>query len=155
MIDQKNVASVREALRRFNRHAGVLKSDPYGIGLSLSQASALVDMDRFGQLQPNDLVRLLNLEKSSVSRLILVLEDKKLVRITDHPKDGRAKIIEITKAGKKCVDIINRVMDSTVSNAFRYLKPSERAEVVRALMKLADAVDVLENHETTLEGTLL
>lgn len=149
----KNIASAREAIRRFNRHAGVLKSDPYGLGLSLSQGSALVDIDRHGQLRPNDLVRLLNLEKSSVSRLVLVLEEKSLVRVTDHPSDGRAKVIEITKSGKKCVDIINRTMDNLVSHAFQYLKPREQTEVVNALSKLAEAVDLAENRKITMEGT--
>src|SRR5689334_17863309 len=95
------VQIVRESLRRFNRRAGVLKSDPYGIDLSLSQSSALVDIARFGALRPNDLVRLLNLEKSSISRLITVLEDKGLVTADEDPHDGRSKLLKLTKAGRK------------------------------------------------------
>lgn len=127
-------------MRRFNRRVGVLKSDPYGIGLSLSQASALVDIERYGPLRPNDLVRLLNLERSSISRLVAVLEQKALVRTTDYPADGRAKVLELTRAGEKSVAMINEMMDRTIADALRAMDSLGQKEVVRALSKLAGAV---------------
>lgn len=141
MVNKEDVSAIREAMRRFNRRVGVLKSDPYGIGLSLSQASALVDIERYGPLRSNDLVRLLNLERSSISRLVAVLEHKALVRITNHPSDGRAKVLQLTRAGERSVAIINGMMDRTIADALRHLDSLDQKEVVRALAKLADAVN--------------
>ena len=136
-----DVQLVREALRRFNRRVGVLKSDPYGIGLSLSQGSALVDIGRFEALKPNDLVRLLRLDKSSVSRMIDVLVEKKLVVISHDPSDGRSKNLTLTSSGKKAVKVINEALDRSVSEVFEHLDAKDQKTLVIAFKKLAGAVD--------------
>lgn len=136
-----DVQLVREALRRFNRRVGVLKSDPYGIGLSLSQGSALVDIGRFEALKPNDLVRLLRLDKSSVSRMIDVLVEKKLIAISNDPSDGRSKNLTLTPNGKKAVKVINEVLDQSVSKIFEHLDAKDQKALVTAFEKLAVAVD--------------
>lgn len=141
MMKSEQVERVREVLRRFNRRAGVLQTDPYGLGLSLSQGSALVDIDRFGQLRSQDLVQLLNLEKSSVSRLVANLEDRKLLKTAPDPEDGRSKQLSLTASGRKAVAVINRLANRVVEEAFEHLSAKEHAEVVSALEKLNHAVN--------------
>ena len=141
MIKSEQVERVREVLRRFNRRAGVLQTDPYGLDLSLSQGSALVDIGRFGQLRSQDLVQLLNLEKSSVSRLVANLEERKLLKITPDPEDGRSKHLSLTPSGRKAVAVINRLANRVVEEAFDHLSAKEQAEVVAALEKLNHAVN--------------
>lgn len=114
-MNLKGTEIFREALRVINRRAGVLKSDPYEIGLSLTQGSALVDIGRYGPLKPNDLVRLLHLEKSSVSRLLKGLGDKGFILIGDNKGDGRSKMISLTRSGQKAVEAINRQSNALVS----------------------------------------
>lgn len=139
-----DVAAIREALRKFNRRAGVLKSDPYGIGLSLSQSSALVDIGRFGRLKSNDLVRLLRLDKSSVSRMVDVLIEKKLISVSDDSADGRSKILTLTASGKKVVLTINDLSDKSVTDVLKNLDLKDQRALAVAFESLGIAVDVAD-----------
>jgi DNA-binding MarR family transcriptional regulator len=140
-MDLTEMEIVREALRHINRRAGVLKADPYGIGLSLSQGSALVDIERFGSLRPNDLVRLLHLEKSSVSRLLTTLVERDLIAVGDDQKDGRSKIVTLTRSGRKAVQVINNQSNGLVREVLDALSLPERKKIVTALGKLVHAFD--------------
>jgi len=142
----KKVEVIREALRLINRRVGVLSSDPYGLGLSLSQGSALVDIDRHGSLKPNDLVRLLRLDKSTVSRLIEVLVKKQMVSMNHDPSDGRARILTLTANGKKAVKSINQALDHSVSEIFERLEPRDQKSMVKAFENMAI---VLEREDHT------
>ncbi len=138
MKDQIKV--VRDALRQFNRRAGVLKSDPYGVGLSLSQCSALIDIDRIENLKANDLVALLHLEKSSVSRLIAVLKNKKLIQIVNDPLDKRSKILGLTKRGEHVVEKINAISNQSVKEALEAFDQTDKIMIASAFEKLASSL---------------
>lgn len=140
-----DIAAIRETLRKFNRRAGVLKSDPYGVGLSLSQSSALVDIGRFGRLKSNDLVRLLRLDKSSVSRMVDVLVEKKLVAVADDPTDGRSKFLTLTTSGKKTVLTINKLSDKAVTDVLTHLDLKTQRALALAFQDLGTAVDVADH----------
>lgn len=135
-MNPKSIETFREALRFINRRAGVLKSDPYEIGLSLTQGSALVDIGRYGPLQPNDLVSLLHLEKSSISRLLKGLEEKNYILIKNNADDGRSKIITLTKNGQKAVETINEQSNNLVSKILQLFNREEQKILIGALEKL-------------------
>jgi DNA-binding MarR family transcriptional regulator len=141
MSNGSKIRLVRDALRRFNRWAGVLKSDPYGLQLSLSQGSALVDIDRYGPLRPGTLATMLNLEKSSISRLVQTLIKKRLVVLSNHTEDARAKLLTLTSKGKEAVRVINRLADSSIEQAFQSLSMSEQDQLVSAFTRFADVVE--------------
>lgn len=141
-----DVETIREALRKFNRRAGVLKSDPYGIGLSLSQSSALVDIGRFDQLKAGDLVRLLRLDKSSVSRMLDVLLEKRLITASHDPADGRSKILALTANGKKAVLTIHELSNKSVTDILNHLNLKEQQTLVTAFKSLGIAVDIADRN---------
>lgn len=144
MTEKEQIRIIRESLRTFNRWAGVLKSDPYGLGLSLSQASALVDIDRSVSLRPHELVARLNLEKSSISRLMNVLIKKSLIVAKSHKGDGRGKILCLTKRGQQVVEIINHFSDESISKPFRILNRQQQKNLVTAAQNLEFAVQKME-----------
>jgi DNA-binding MarR family transcriptional regulator len=144
MSDLNRIKVVREGLRRFNRRAGVLKSDPYKLGLSLSQSSALIDISRFNELRVYELVDLLHLEKSSVSRLISVLEERRLIKVKDNPSDGRSKILTLTEAGRRAVNQINEISNRSLLELFEKLDAKEQKLIAAAFEKIASAVDQIE-----------
>jgi len=121
-----------------------LKSDPYGIGLSLSQSSALVDIGRFGKLKPNDLARLLRLNKFSVSRMVDVLHENKLINVSDDPADGRSKFLALTAGGKKAVVTINEVANRSVTDVLNYLDLKDQRALAIAFESLGVAVDIAD-----------
>jgi DNA-binding MarR family transcriptional regulator len=137
MDKNKQIEVVRNGLRKFNRKAGVLKSDPYGIGLSLSHCSALIDIERNGTMKPSELTSRLLLDKSTVSRLLNNLQIKGLIQVSSDNEDGRGKMLSITSKGKKMVEIINDVSNRSVKDLFEKLSKQERKTVVNAFELLS------------------
>lgn len=135
------ITTIRDGLRQFNRFAGVLKTDPYGIGLTLSQSSALVDLERFESLKPLELARHLQLEKSSITRLVEVLASKHLISITADPKDKRSKTLRLTEKGKKAVKKIHQISDQTVKDVLKNIPEKEHAEIAQAFKRLSAAFE--------------
>jgi DNA-binding MarR family transcriptional regulator len=92
-------------------------------------------------------VQLLNLDKSSVSRLISVLHSKNLIKILDDLEDKRSKNLNLTANGKEMVRKIHKVSDRSVVEALDLLNEKERLEIARAFEKLAQAVEKLEKKQ--------
>ena len=147
LVMDKNtqIEVVRNGLRLFNRKAGVLKSDPYGIGLPLSHCSALIDINRKNSLKPSELTSLLLLDKSTISRILINLESKDLIKILTDDKDGRSKVLSLTSKGRKLVDIIDDVSNETVRDVFQKLNLQERQAVAHAFNLI---LQTFESNET-------
>jgi DNA-binding MarR family transcriptional regulator len=141
MEKTKQIEVIRNGLRQFNRRAGILKSDPYGIGLSLSHCSALIDIERNGSIKPSALTELLLLEKSTVSRLLSNLEAKDLIRTMTDSKDARGKVLTLTSKGKKLVEIINEVSNESVLSVFKNLTSQEQQTIVNAFQLISKVID--------------
>lgn len=146
-MTNRRVQSVRNGLRTFNRWAGVLNPDPYGLGLSLSQCGALVDLERFGSLRPAALASLLKLDRSTVSRLISVLLDKRFIAVSESAEDKRGKVISLTQKGQKALAEIHRISNESITSAFRFLDNKDQEEVSRAFDKLSHAVTQAEDEK--------
>jgi DNA-binding MarR family transcriptional regulator len=140
----KKVETIRTGLRKFNRWARVLSPDPYELGLSLSQSGALVDLQRFGDLRPANLAKLLKLDRSSVSRLIARLAGDKLITIENSDRDGRGKILRLAPKGITALEKINQKSNESVLKVFEFLSSSDQEAISKAFEKLAIAVEKAE-----------
>lgn len=145
MVKNTQIEVVRNGLRLFNRKAGVLKSDPYGIGLPLSHCSALIDINRNNSLKPSELTSLLLLDKSTISRILINLESKELIKILTDNKDGRSKVLSLTSKGRKLVDIIDDVSNEKVRDVFQKLNQQERQAIAHAFNLI---LQTFESNET-------
>jgi DNA-binding MarR family transcriptional regulator len=141
MSKNAHIEIVRNGLRVFNRNAGVLKSDPYDLGLPLSHCSALIDIEKHRSLNPNKLATLLHLDKSSVSRMLINLKKKGLIDISPNPNDGRGKSLSLTNKGLKYVEKINDASNQYVINLFQEVTAQQRQVLVNAFQILSDALN--------------
>ena len=74
--------------------------------ISATQCHALESLARHGAMGVNALAGELHLEKSSASRMLDSLEEKGYVASGNDPRDGRARIVELTRKGKRLHDEI-------------------------------------------------
>lgn len=93
---------VRQSSRRVIQELGFLDNLFSEIG-SYSQCHALYELKRSKYLSGSELSKLLNLEKSSVSRLIKSLESKGYCKNEQDPKDSRTRLVTLTKKGEEDV----------------------------------------------------
>jgi DNA-binding MarR family transcriptional regulator len=72
-----------------------------GLGLTTEQVRMLLNLKMAGKINQQELARRLELEKSSFSRTLKKMTEKKLIRSETHEDDGRKQMLSLTPAGEK------------------------------------------------------
>ncbi|ADL50304.1 MarR family winged helix-turn-helix transcriptional regulator [Clostridium cellulovorans] len=133
---------LRELIRILARHLGVLeKEDSNCSGVTTSQCHAIVEVGRAGEISLNELADILTLDKSTMSRTINNLVDKKLVIREIDPTDRRYVMIKLTDEGMKIFNDIESSMNQYYGIVFNNLPENKREQVLESLNLLIDAVD--------------
>lgn len=127
------------------RVAGLLQPDEElpGLGVSLSQAFAIHELDRGSGLSQQELADRLFLEKSTVSRMVADLENKGLVERERDPDNRRTYRLKLTDAGR---DFHVRVADGYGAQYRRWtaaMTATERKALLVGLPALIRAVTSL------------
>ena len=137
------MASVREtraATRSLVRGLKILGKPADAANLGLSECHVLIELDERGSSTVSELSDLLVLEKSTVSRLVGGLADKKLLSSRRSPQDGRQRVLELTRAGRERVAAIHASADRQVAGAFDFLTAAEQEVIQGSLARYAKAL---------------
>jgi DNA-binding MarR family transcriptional regulator len=89
-------------------------------------------------LTQRDLAELLHVDAPAASVIVADLVERGLATRRPHPDDGRAKIVEITEAGRAWMDEV-RSLPVAVPAAVDVLSTTERRELARLLAKMREA----------------
>ena len=130
--------SLAAFVRAFGLHQG--ERTPCGVDLSVSEAHALTELRRTGGLSQSELVSFLNLEKSSVSRLVLGLEKRGWLSKSAHPTDRRARLLTLTKSGEQKAAQVAEARSAKFATLTNALPENRRAAVLAALNTLTEAL---------------
>jgi GNAT superfamily N-acetyltransferase len=90
---------------------------------------------------------ILNLEKSSVSRMLRKLVDSGEIEERENPDDARSKILSLTKRGRDMLERIDSFAQNQVDGAFSHLSHDQRRIVVSGLDAYADALGAARREE--------
>jgi DNA-binding MarR family transcriptional regulator len=126
------------------RAFGLHKPDetPCGKPVSVAEAHALMELSREdGPLVQKELGARLRLEKSTVSRLVGLLEGRRWVKRSRSPEDGRAVEVRLTAAGSKAAADIAGARRSKFARVLEAIPEDERASVLRAMQTLEEAMN--------------
>ncbi|MEV4541242.1 MarR family winged helix-turn-helix transcriptional regulator [Micromonospora echinaurantiaca] len=140
-MENGEVDAAQEALMRFVRNFGLHQPDrtPCGQPLPVSEAHAMVEIARDGQLRQVELARRLRLEKSTVSRLVANLVNRGWVHRGPADGDGRGVLLVLTDAGATAAARQADARRDRLTALLDRIPDHERAAVVRALQALAEA----------------
>jgi DNA-binding MarR family transcriptional regulator/GNAT superfamily N-acetyltransferase len=145
--DPSQIEKVRDSSRRIVRELGFMKPTVGATGLPISAVHALIEIAGHGTLTPVALAEILNLEKSSVSRMLRKLVDTGEIEERENPNDARSKILSLTKRGRDMLERIDRFGQSQVDGAFGHLSHDQRRVVVSGLEAYADALGTARRRE--------
>jgi DNA-binding MarR family transcriptional regulator len=136
-------AELQEAVARFVRAFGLHRPDrtPCGQPVPVSEAHALGELVRDGELRQAELARRLNLEKSTTSRLVGQLVGREWVERLSAPDDGRGVVVRLTPAGEQAAARLGEARQARFQAALDRIPSEERDAVLRALTLLTGAVD--------------
>ena len=141
--EDADVGAAQDALMRFVRNFGLHQPDrtPCGQPLPVSEAYAMAEIGREGQLRQVELARRLRLEKSTVSRLVANLAARGWVHRHTPSGDGRGVLLELTDAGVTAAARQADARRDRFTTLLARIPDDQRAAVVHALQTLAEATD--------------
>lgn len=134
------IETVRDASRRIIRELGFMRPTVGVTGLPISAVHALIEIGGKGTLTAAALGDILNLEKSSVSRMLRKLVESGEVAENENPDDARSKLLSLTARGRQMLDLIDRFGQGQVTGAFAHLSQDRRRTVVSGLEAYAEAL---------------
>ncbi len=146
-----SVAAIRDASRRIVRELGFMQPTLAGTALPPSAVHALIELGTHDEvagtgagstagLTATDLAERLNLEKSSVSRMLRKRIEAGEIAESPSARDGRAKTLALTAKGKAAFTAIDAFGEGQVAAAFRHLDADEQRTVAAGLSLYARAL---------------
>jgi DNA-binding MarR family transcriptional regulator len=124
------------------RLARRLRVERLGLGgpetdLSDIQLAALAALERHDAMTPGELAEHEKVQPPSMTRVIAVLEERRLVRRKPHPTDRRQVILTATAEGTDLVQRVRLRREAWLAQRLQELTPEQR-QILR------DAVPILE-----------
>jgi DNA-binding MarR family transcriptional regulator/GNAT superfamily N-acetyltransferase len=138
--DTSLVSAVRAASRTLVRELGLMRQTVAGTDLSLSAVHAIIEIGRAGSLSSRDLCNKLQLEKSTISRLVKSLVEREEVRESRSQQDLRVKRLQLTTRGKRSLKAIDQFGEAQVSSALGCLDSEAQLRVLNGLQDYALAL---------------
>jgi DNA-binding MarR family transcriptional regulator len=112
-----------------------------GTGLSPSLTAALATIERHGPLTPSELAARERVQRPTVTRIVLRLEEAGLVARAADPGDRRSSLITVTAAGRELLDAARTRKDAFLSERLEALDAEDRATLARAAALLEDMLE--------------
>jgi DNA-binding MarR family transcriptional regulator len=109
-----------------------------GTGLRSYHYRLLVALDEAGPSSQADLSRGTSVDRSDVVAVLGDLEQAGLIQRTVDPAHRRRNIVTLTRAGKKQLKALDRVVDQAQERVMEPLTASERARLLKLLRRLED-----------------
>ncbi len=133
---------LQERMISLIRAFGLHKPDetPCGKPVSVAEAHALTELFRAETLVQKELASRLRLEKSTVSRLVGMLEGRGWVERSRSPKDGRALELRLTEAGKWTAENIAEARRAKFARVLEAIPEGERGSVLESMRILEEAM---------------
>ncbi|WP_346897878.1 GNAT family N-acetyltransferase [uncultured Roseibium sp.] len=142
-ISPEVISTIRGAARVLVREHGYMERTLAGTDLSPSAVHTIVELGESGSLTSKELADRLNLEKSTISRLVQALEKRGEITSKKQETDGRSFRITLTEQGRKTLAVLAAYGENKVSGALPHLSGQSTPEdVARALDAFATALTV-------------
>ena len=116
------------------------------VGLHVTQFSILAKLKRLGPLTINALAKDMVMDRTTLSRNVLPLERDGLIKIQASAADGRAKELQLTKAGEKRLQA-GREAWARAQARFETGFGAQRAADLRAMLRTVIASDLTTKTE--------
>jgi DNA-binding MarR family transcriptional regulator len=114
---------------------------PCGKPIPVAEAHALMDLARLGPMSHGQLAHRLQLEKSTVSRIVRQLERRRWIERDTGSHDRRVVFVRLTKRGKAATRDLAQARRGKFSRLLANIPPAKRTAVIKSLSTLAGALE--------------
>ncbi len=138
-----DVLALQERMIGFVRAFGLHQPDhtPCGQSIPVSEAHALGELQRDGPLAQLELGTRLRLEKSTVSRLVVQLEQRGWLARTRGETDKRVLLLSLTLDGQRIATELAQARRARFARLLEAIPEERRTAVTHALATLVEAID--------------
>jgi DNA-binding MarR family transcriptional regulator/GNAT superfamily N-acetyltransferase len=151
------VAEATDAVRQFNRFytrvIGLLDEHLPESELSLVEGRVLYEIATTGEaLTAADLSRTLGIDKGQLSRVVQVLEQRRIVAAAADPDHAKRKLLGLTARGRSAFSLLDEGTQRRIAGLLAPLSATTRRQVVAAMeaIRAAFAERAPEAHEVVL-----
>lgn len=134
------VSVIRRSSRLMVRELGFMASTLASTNYSPSAVHTLVEIALRKEMTAGQLVQLLGLEKSSVSRMLARLIAAGELEEVVSTEDARTKSLRLTAKGRDTVNKINAYSNERVVSAIQSLQPAQQQIISQGLSLYANAL---------------
>jgi DNA-binding MarR family transcriptional regulator len=135
----------RELFRVLIRKLGILeRENAVCCNITLSQCHAIVEVGRAPDLSLNDLAAALDLNKSTVSRIVDQLAEKNILIRKIDVEDRRYVALHLSEEGDILFNTIETYMNAYFQKVLQAVPPDKRVQVIESLQILQQVLD--KNH---------
>lgn len=134
------VSVIRRSSRLMVRELGFMASTLASTNYSPSAVHTLVEIALRKEMTASQLVQLLGLDKSSVSRMLARLIAAGELEEVISAEDARAKSLRLTAKGHETVSKINTFSNERVASAIKSLAPAQQQTISEGLSLYANAL---------------
>ena len=110
------------------------------MGVTTSQAGAILTFPIKGGLTMNELSKAVNLEISTMTRMVDQLVEKGLVQRENDAKDRRVVRVALTEAGRKLRKKLGEALQSFYSNSLENIQVEKRENIISQLQQINEAI---------------
>lgn len=140
MEEKKDIIyQIREFNRFYTVLLGFLNRNYLDSGYSVTETRILFELKQNPQISANQLIEMLHLDKSYVSRLIRNFEQKEMVTRHTSSKDGRALIIQLTPKGIRETDRLIGITNDQIYELIETLSAETCNDLCEAMRTIIDA----------------
>ncbi|MCW3119859.1 MAG: MarR family transcriptional regulator [Chitinophagaceae bacterium] len=133
---EKDVKQLRDFNRFYTSVLGVLNKRFNNDTYSLPELRVLQAIRFQDGIQARDIIQLLNIDKSYLSRILLKFEKTKLVNKTTSGEDRRSHCLHLTPAGKKEYAVQDADVRRQLSTMLAKLPAKKRKELISSMMRI-------------------
>lgn len=139
--DHSHIDPIRKASRKMVRELGFMQTNLAATNYQPSAVHAMVEIGEERTLTAAQLADIMNLEKSSISRMVRKLVEAGELKETISDNDGRAKLLSLTPQGKRTLASINTFAQRQVASAIDQLSDYQQRTISQGLQTYAAALE--------------
>ena len=129
-MKKKPIQEVRAFNRWYTDIVGLLNQHLLDSAYSLAEARLIYEIHNAGSIQASQVMAIMHIDKSYLSRILQKLEKEKVVSRTKSPEDGRAVLLTLTEKGAREFAVLNRASDAQIGELLQPLNEAQREELV-------------------------
>lgn len=127
---------------RISDAIAVVYADRFGIGITEWRVIAV--LGRYSGLSAGEVAERTAMDKVAVSRAVASLIDKSLLLRETHDDDRRRSVLSLSGSGRRLHGQIAPLALGIEHDLLARLDAGERAQLIRLIAKLEDAIDAIE-----------